>query len=1269
MPYRKKLIACALFASALAGGSVWADFVTDTITAGTNPFAVAVNPVTNRTYVANYGSSTVTVIDVAANQTSIITVGSNPRAIAVNSLTNKIYVANFAGSSVSVIDGATNTVATTVSVQSNPSAISVNPATDMIYVTNYGSASVTAINGSSNTTSTIPVGSGPIALCVNPVTNKIYVANSGSNNVTVINGATSTTANVTVDSTPYSIAANTVTNKIYVANQNSNNVTVIDGATNDTTTVAAGTLPEAVAVNPVTNKIYVTNNNSSNVTVIDSLNSTTTIAVGTNPAAVAVNTISNKVYVANYGSNNLTVIDGGTGGTTTLTMGAYPGAVAVNTLTNKVYVGNSGSNDVTVIDGATNSTTTVAVGTRPWAVAVNPVTNKVYVANRGSNNVTVIDGATNSTTTVATGWLPFAVAVNPVTNKVYVTNTSNNSVSIIDGATNSIITTVFTPLGPDPTYGLAVNPVTNKIYVAVRISYGTVEIIDGATDIRTWITTGSYHYSIAVNPVTNKIYVSNGSVIDGATDSTTTGVVAGDANTIAVNPVTNKIYVVTLSNNNVTVIDGVTNGTTTVPVGTRPWAAAVNPVTNRVYVSNSNSSNVTVIDGATNSTTTVAVGANPLGIAVNPVTNKVYVADSGSNTVTVIDGATNSTTTVAAGSGPYAVAVNPVTNRVYVANSGSNDVTVIDETPLFDTKLHSFFDSLPNNATNLARPFLTGKGVNRLRPGHTGISSVLQHRNTAEYSWNFASITHDAGTDSVGWTWSWSTDSLIMGENFLCAIALDSQVAGTNNPGISTPFAGNVMIYPIYRLALLPAPVLISPLDKSVSQPRSTSFTWNTVGGATFYTMQLSSDSLFSSFIFNAKVTSTSQIVSGLGINAPYYWRVNAGNYGGMGLWSSVWKFTTIGIPGAPALSSPANDAVAISTTPTLSWNIVATATSYSVQVSTDSNFSTTIVNQSSITGTNYQASGLSINTVYYWHVNASNGAGTGSWSEIWRFTTASTPPDSPVLFSPANGALAVFTNPILSWNASSRAASYVVQVSTALNFSSLTTNDSSITATFDTIYGLSPFTLFYWRVRAVNAAGPSAWSIAWNFMTTSAPTLVSPANGAVDQPISLTLVWNKVSTATSYYFQVATDSLFSGIFNKDSTITDTLKSDSGFAKSTTYYWHVRAKNAEGSSSWSDIRNFTTTASGVLPPTSSLPHAFSITGSSGMVRYGLPMQCHVVLKYYDLRGRLIASLVNSTQAPGYYFLSVRNALPSRGSYIRIFEAGSFIKRELVPMVR
>jgi hypothetical protein len=101
------------------------------------------------------------------------------------------------------------------------------------------------------------------------------------------------------------------------------------------------------------------------------------------------------------------------------------------------------------------------------------------------------------------------------------------------------------------------------------------------------------------------------------------------------------------------------------------------------------------------------------------------------------------------------------------------------------------------------------------------------------------------------------------------------------------------------------------------------------------------------------------------------------------------------------------------------------------------------------------------------------------------------------------------------------------------------------------------------------------------NVTPPSAPTLVSPANEAVDEPVSLPLVWNKVSTATSYHLQVATDNGFTNIFTQDSLLIDSQKVISGLLNSTIYYWRVKAKNSAGASSaWASNRSITT-----IPPT------------------------------------------------------------------------------------
>jgi len=788
------LFVCAMGVLTLMAPTGRAQSVTAVVATGTAPRAVALNPVTNKIYVANNGSSSVTVIDGATNNTTTVNVGSFPDAVAVNPVADKIYVANAGSGTVTVIDGATNAT-TTVNVGSNPDALAVNPLTNTIYAVNFNaSGTVTVIDGATNSTMTVNVGSLPDAVAVNPVTNKIYVANSGSANVTVIDGASNGTSTVAVGASPVAVAVNPVTNKIYVANGGSANVTVIDGASSATTSVNVGTNPRAVAVNPVTDKIYVANSGSANVTVINgATNATSSVSAGTGPSSVGVDATTNEIYVANSTSNTVTVINGATNATTTVAdaTARAPVALTVNPVTDKIYVANQNSNTVTVIDGATNSTTTVADAGNPVAAAVNPVTNKIYVANRNTNDVTVIDGATNSTTTVAAGTNPVAVAVNPVTNKIYVGNENSANVTVMDGATNSTTTVATAGLN---SFSVAVNPVTNKIYVGDGTGF-SFTVIDGATYNTTEFNSGfiGSQPDVTVNPVTNKIYTSGCcafvGVIDGATNNIT-GVAVGDQDlALDVNPLTDKIYVADGARNTLTVIDGVTNRTSAVAVGSFPRAVAVNPVTNKIYVANESSNSVTVVDGATNSTTTVNVGSLPGAVAVNPVTNKIYVANRGSANMTVIDGATNSTTTVAVGTYPYriSVAVNPVTNKVYVPTS--TGVTVINEQQTQAVPLTVAISPLSGNVTIGPPPTFNFTAASNYSPNAPVVNAVYFQFDSWQGKWTAAS--------SAGAPGSFTGAALALepGTHIVYAFATDGQDATSTMGGGSSPVIGALSAY------------------------------------------------------------------------------------------------------------------------------------------------------------------------------------------------------------------------------------------------------------------------------------------------------------------------------------------------------------------------------------------------------------------------------------------------------------------------------------------
>lgn len=94
--------------------------------------------------------------------------------------------------------------------------------------------------------------------------------------------------------------------------------------------------------------------------------------------------------------------------------------------------------------------------------------------------------------------------------------------------------------------------------------------------------------------------------------------------------------------------------------------------------------------------------------------------------------------------------------------------------------------------------------------------------------------------------------------------------------------------------------------------------------------------------------------------------------------------------PPSPVLVSPANNAVnqAVSSLG-LSWGTVPNAISYGVQVSVNSNFSTTFFSQAELTTTLATVAALSYATTYYWEADAVTDSGSSGWSAPFSFTTA----------------------------------------------------------------------------------------------------------------------------------------------------------------------------------------------------------------------------------------------------------------------------------------
>ena len=108
--------------------------------------------------------------------------------------------------------------------------------------------------------------------------------------------------------------------------------------------------------------------------------------------------------------------------------------------------------------------------------------------------------------------------------------------------------------------------------------------------------------------------------------------------------------------------------------------------------------------------------------------------------------------------------------------------------------------------------------------------------------------------------------------------------------------------------------------------------------------------------------------------------------------------------------------------------------------------------------------------------------------------------------------------------------------------------------------------TSYYWQVNVRNGGGVTTGAV-WSFSTLpNIPAQVAkgnPANGAVDQPLSLVLTWTAAAQATSYniYFGTTVTLIAANKLNNTTGLVYTL---TGLSYITTYYWRVDAVNLDG---------------------------------------------------------------------------------------------------------
>ena len=347
------------------------------------------------------------------------------------------------------------------------------------------------------------------------------------------------------------------------------------------------------------------------------------------------------------------------------------------------------------------------------------------------------------------------------------------------------------------------------------------------------------------------------------------------------------------------------------------------------------------------------------------------------------------------------------------------------------------------------------------------------------------------------------------------------------------------------------APVVKIGNSASSGKPQ---LTWRAVYGATSYRIYRST-SRGSGYSLLGTTTATSYTNTGAKAGTTYYYRVKACNDAGLSPYSNVVSGKVKSVTPKPAAPVVKIGNSAASGKPMLTWNAVSGATSYKVYRATSQNGTYSLLGSTS--ATSYTNTGAKEGVTYYYKVTAVNENGESESSNIVsRQVKSVTPkPSAPVV---KIGHSAASGKPQLMWNAVSGATSYKVYRAAAEsgNYSLLGT----VTVTNYTNTGAKAGTTYYYKVKAVNSAGESAYSnIVSGRATVTTLTMGHSASSGKPQ-----LTWKAVSGAASYkvYRATAKNGAYS-VINTTKALTYT---NTGAALGTTYYYKVEALNAAGKS-------------------------------------------------------------------------------------------------------
>jgi hypothetical protein len=331
------------------------------------------------------------------------------------------------------------------------------------------------------------------------------------------------------------------------------------------------------------------------------------------------------------------------------------------------------------------------------------------------------------------------------------------------------------------------------------------------------------------------------------------------------------------------------------------------------------------------------------------------------------------------------------------------------------------------------------------------------------------------------------------------------------------------------------------------------------------------------SLIATTLANATTYSDANLAPSTPYFYRVRAVNAGGMSVYSSEASAITLESPPI----APANLTVrpTSSSQIDISWSDMSTnETGFQLERSLASGLNFEIITTTNANLTAYSNIGLTPNTKYFYRVRSINGVGSSVATPEVEATTFPEPPTQPSSLV----ATSLSSSQInLVWNdLSNNESGFQLErsLTTGMGFILIATVSANSTSYSDA--GLIANTPYFYRIRAINSGGISAYSAESVASTMDTPPAAPAMLTATAMSISqINLAWNDASSNENG-FQIerslTSGSGFTVVYTTAANATS--YSDIGLTENTKYYYRIRSFNSLGNSTYTSEVNSSTLA-------------------------------------------------------------------------------------------